>query len=360
MANYRFARKMASTWIGVLGIVAGALAMSGGEANAKSAYLTSFNSQYGSSGTALDTCNVCHGSGGTSTWNPYGQAIRSLGSSVAILTRITNVESLDSDGDGFTNIAEITARTFPGDSASTPAPTDTTRPTVGSTNPVAGATAVPAAAAVTATFSEAVKAVSATTFTLKTANHSRGRRRDPLRDDGDLHAVGAVGQRHDVHGDDHHRRSGLRGQRARRGLRLELHHERRPRRHAAHGSLHRSRPTKRPVSRGHRHPCQRCVRRGDDPRDAELGDVQARAGGHAAVAGTVAYAGLVATFLPASPARGQRHGVHGDDHHRREGRRRATRSPPTTSGRSRPARRRTPPRRPSAPRTRPTTRPECR
>jgi hypothetical protein len=31
------------------------------------------------------------------------------------------IESADSDGDGFTNIAEINAKTFPGDAASKPA-----------------------------------------------------------------------------------------------------------------------------------------------------------------------------------------------------------------------------------------------
>ena len=166
MTNYGFARKQAANWSGALVIVAAVLALLGGQAHARSGYLPSFNTQYGTSGTALDTCNVCHGSGGYSTWNPYGQAIRSLGSGVAITTRMTNVESLDSDGDGFTNIAEITARTFPGDPGSTPTPTDTTPPTVSSTNPVGGATAVPVAAAVTATFSEAVTSVGTTTFTL--------------------------------------------------------------------------------------------------------------------------------------------------------------------------------------------------
>ncbi|MBE0605557.1 MAG: Ig-like domain-containing protein, partial [Deltaproteobacteria bacterium] len=159
MANYGIARKKASTWISALAMVAGVLAMSGGQAHAVSNYLTSFNNQYGTSGTALNTCNLCHTS--VPARNPYGAAFASNGHS------FTAIENLDSDGDGFTNIAEITARTFPGDPGSTPPPTDTTPPTVSSTNPVTGATAVPVGAAVTATFSEAVKSVSATTFTLK-------------------------------------------------------------------------------------------------------------------------------------------------------------------------------------------------
>jgi hypothetical protein len=172
MTNYGFARKKAATWIGALAIVAGVLAVFGGQAHAKSEYLPLFNSQYGTSGTALDTCNVCHTSS-IPTRNPYGTA---YGSNAHSFTAIAN---LDSDGDGFTNIAEITAmptRTFPGDPASkpstTPPPTDTTPPTVSSTSPVAGATAVPASADVTATFSEEVKLVSGTTFTLKAGTAS--------------------------------------------------------------------------------------------------------------------------------------------------------------------------------------------
>ncbi len=163
MTNYGFARKKAATWIGALAIVAGVLAMFGGQAHAVSSYLTSFNSQYGTSGTALDTCNVCHTS--PPSRNSYGAAFASNGHS------FTAIANLDSDGDGFTNIAEITARTFPGDANSKPAvtppppPTDTTTPTVSSTSPVAGATAVQASADVTVTFSEAMASASLTTAT---------------------------------------------------------------------------------------------------------------------------------------------------------------------------------------------------
>ena len=108
----------------------GFLALSSGGAYARSAYLTAFTTKYtATAGTKLDDCNTCHGSGGTSTWNPYGQAIRSLGSAVAIATRITNVEPLDSDGDGIINVTEINGLTFPGDPSDPPvavAPTITT------------------------------------------------------------------------------------------------------------------------------------------------------------------------------------------------------------------------------------------
>lgn len=88
-----------------------------------SSYLTSFNATYGTSGTALSTCSLCHPGGDTSQFNPYGLDYANAGSFAAI-------ESLDSDGDGFTNIDEIRAGTFPGDATSHPTAADTTRPVV--------------------------------------------------------------------------------------------------------------------------------------------------------------------------------------------------------------------------------------
>jgi hypothetical protein len=164
MTNHGFARKKAATWIGALTIVAGILAIFGGQAHAKSSYLSSFNTTYGTSATALNTCSLCHPGGNTNTFNAFATAYGGGHSFPAI-------ENADSDGDGFSNIAEITARTFPGDAASKPAtappPADTTPPTVGSTNPAGYQTGVAVNVAVTATFREAVKSVSATTFTLR-------------------------------------------------------------------------------------------------------------------------------------------------------------------------------------------------
>ena len=85
-------------------------------ANATSSYLSSFNSTYGTSGTALNTCGLCHPNG-TSSFNPYANDFAAAGHSFKA------IESLDSDKDGFTNLVEINARTFPGDAKSVPAPT---------------------------------------------------------------------------------------------------------------------------------------------------------------------------------------------------------------------------------------------
>jgi len=86
-------------------------------------YLSNFNTQYGTSGTVLDTCGLCHiDPNGGGARNPYGVDFANNGHS------FTAIEQMDSDGDGFKNIDEINALTFPGDSAShppTPTPTAT-------------------------------------------------------------------------------------------------------------------------------------------------------------------------------------------------------------------------------------------
>jgi hypothetical protein len=102
-----------------------------GTAYASSRYLTTFNSTYGTSGTVLNTCGICH-------VNPSGGGTRNSCGNDFANTAIGNhtfnatLEARDSDGDGYTNITEINARTFPGDAASHPGGTtaDTTAPTV--------------------------------------------------------------------------------------------------------------------------------------------------------------------------------------------------------------------------------------
>ncbi len=93
-------------------------------AYAVSSYLNSFVATYpGASSTQLNSCLLCHPSGNSSQ-NSYCVAYRNAGHNYAA------IESLDSDGDGFNNLTEIQAGTFPGNSNSYPSAGDTTRPTV--------------------------------------------------------------------------------------------------------------------------------------------------------------------------------------------------------------------------------------
>jgi hypothetical protein len=83
----------------------------------------------------LGSCITCHNqANGNGGYNPYGTAWRNSGHNFAA------VESLDSDGDGFTNKEEIIAGTFPGNPNSSPTPLPTPTPPPG-TNwaPVASA-----------------------------------------------------------------------------------------------------------------------------------------------------------------------------------------------------------------------------
>ena len=69
-------------------------------------------------GTRIDSCSLCH-TGSIPDLNPYGSAYLANGRNLAAFDAIQNA---DNDGDGFTNIQEITALTFPGDPADHPAP----------------------------------------------------------------------------------------------------------------------------------------------------------------------------------------------------------------------------------------------
>ncbi len=83
-------------------------------ASALPAFYKMFRAKYGwTSG-----CNVCHSSkkGGDSP-NPYGRAFLHNGMNPSTFLRIAEE---DSDKDGFSNLAEIIARSYPGDAASTP------------------------------------------------------------------------------------------------------------------------------------------------------------------------------------------------------------------------------------------------
>lgn len=79
-------------------------------------YLSEFNDKYDTSGSRLDSCMTCHASSSPNAQNlnPYGTDFGANNHDFAA------VEPLDSDGDGFTNIDEINALTFPGDPEDNP------------------------------------------------------------------------------------------------------------------------------------------------------------------------------------------------------------------------------------------------
>jgi hypothetical protein len=67
--------------------------------------------------SSLNTCDLCH-TVSIPNLNPYGAAYKSNGRNMAAFGLI---ENLDSDGDGVSNIQELSSLTFPGNPASFPA-----------------------------------------------------------------------------------------------------------------------------------------------------------------------------------------------------------------------------------------------
>jgi len=88
-------------------------------AEAYNSYLNTFNNLYGTSSSKLNNCGTCHSN------NYRRDMIVQLRSGLNITDALIAVEPLDSDGDGFTNIEEITALTFPGDPTDFPTVTCT-------------------------------------------------------------------------------------------------------------------------------------------------------------------------------------------------------------------------------------------
>ncbi|MEA2079858.1 MAG: hypothetical protein U9P00_08380, partial [Pseudomonadota bacterium] len=83
-------------------------------------YQADFNALYGTGTTALDSCLVCHTSTTGGARNSYGtdfETAKTGNTTDEVMTALGAIESLDSDGDGILNIAEINALTFPGDCA---------------------------------------------------------------------------------------------------------------------------------------------------------------------------------------------------------------------------------------------------
>lgn len=104
----------------ILGVVLIAVLIVGGMAFARSGYLSTFNSMYGTANTALDMCETCHGSS-KSIRNAYGLDMEDqLNAGKTDDQALAAIENLDSDGDGYSNIDEITALTLPGDASSYP------------------------------------------------------------------------------------------------------------------------------------------------------------------------------------------------------------------------------------------------
>jgi hypothetical protein len=66
----------------------------------------------------IDSCSLCH-TASIPSLNPFGAAYKGAGRSLSALAAI---ESADSDGDGYTNLAEFAALTFPGDATDHPVP----------------------------------------------------------------------------------------------------------------------------------------------------------------------------------------------------------------------------------------------
>jgi hypothetical protein len=93
--------------------------------------LTAFTMKYpATTNSKLNACTLCHVTTSPVVLNAYGADYKSHGRNTAAFTAI---QSLDSDGDGFTNLQEITAKTFPGSAndfpAGSPTATRTTAPT---------------------------------------------------------------------------------------------------------------------------------------------------------------------------------------------------------------------------------------
>jgi hypothetical protein len=107
-----------------IGFVFGALTTAYGSRSYLNTFLTTYPA---TSSSQLNSCLLCHTTAaGGGARNSYGADFANNGHN------FKNIESLDSDKDGFTNISEIVALTFPGDASSHPGTTttDSTPPTV--------------------------------------------------------------------------------------------------------------------------------------------------------------------------------------------------------------------------------------
>ncbi|HEY2389378.1 MAG TPA: hypothetical protein VGK30_20685 [Candidatus Binatia bacterium] len=104
--------------LGLFAVAALAVVVSARPAAARPTYFEVFTSRYGiDSSDRLYACGVCHYKWtGTGARNPFGTAVeQQLYVGKSITQALTDVESGDADGDGYTNVDEITNfRTLPG------------------------------------------------------------------------------------------------------------------------------------------------------------------------------------------------------------------------------------------------------
>lgn len=92
-------------------------------ASAHSSYLAAFHTRYRTAGGPIDSCVLCHDSSPpTFSWNAYGLDVfdRLPHHNWDIDATLADLENRDSDGDGYSNIDETGAGTFPGDAGSVP------------------------------------------------------------------------------------------------------------------------------------------------------------------------------------------------------------------------------------------------
>jgi len=82
-------------------------------ASAEPVFARYYKTEYG----YQPSCNACHKDGGGSPLNLYGKQFKQQRMTRASFAKIA---TLDADGDGFANHAEITAKANPGDADSTP------------------------------------------------------------------------------------------------------------------------------------------------------------------------------------------------------------------------------------------------
>ncbi|MBI4661893.1 MAG: immunoglobulin domain-containing protein [Verrucomicrobia bacterium] len=96
--------------------------------------LDTFNGKYGTTGSRLNSCQTCHLQNSFRPRNDYGIAYENAKKNQNALNAFQSIESLDSDGDGSSNLDEIKLLFFPGDAADRPSPRITAQPQSQSVN----------------------------------------------------------------------------------------------------------------------------------------------------------------------------------------------------------------------------------